>query len=84
MGDISHNTVPIKSSGQPMRPIGLWPMIFWPRGEGWPVSKCKPDIPWYVHKVPTLFVSVACPFHLADVPQVKCYNNTCDDRETTL
>ena len=50
----------------------------------WPASKGTPDIPWYVHEVPTIFVSVACPFHLADAPQVKCFINTYDNRQTTL
>jgi len=50
----------------------------------WAASKGTPDIPWYVHEIPTIFVSVACPFHLADAPQVKCYINTYDSREITL
>jgi beta-N-acetylhexosaminidase len=47
-------------------------------------TKGTPDIPWYVHELPTLFVSVNCPFHLADVPQVRCYINTYDSREITM
>ncbi|MEI8095689.1 MAG: glycoside hydrolase family 3 N-terminal domain-containing protein [Spirochaetales bacterium] len=50
----------------------------------WPASKGTPDIPWYVHELPTVFVSVACPFHLADAPQVKCYINTYDGRPATM
>jgi beta-N-acetylhexosaminidase len=50
----------------------------------WLATKGSHDIPWYVHEVPTIFVSVNCPFHLADAPQVKCYINTYDDREQTL
>jgi beta-N-acetylhexosaminidase len=50
----------------------------------WLFSKGSPDIPWYVHEVPTIFVSVQCPFHLADAPQVKCYINTYDGREATM
>lgn len=50
----------------------------------WPLSKGTPDIPFYVNEVPTIFVSVKCPFHLADVPQVKTYINTYDDNEITL
>ena len=50
----------------------------------WPVSKGTPDIPFYVHEVPTIFVSVQCPFHLADVPQVKTYINAYDDNDFTL
>ena len=43
-----------------------------------------PDIPWYVHEVPTIFISLASPFHLADVPQVKTYINCYDKNEHTL
>lgn len=51
---------------------------------GWKLSKGTPDIPWYVHEVPTIFVSLSCPFHLADVPQVKTYINAYDKNEDTL
>lgn len=50
----------------------------------WPASKGTPDLPWYVHEIPTIFVSVAAPFHLADAPAVKCFINTYDDKEATL
>ena len=50
----------------------------------WPPSKGTPDIPFYVHEIPTLFVSVQNPFHLADVPQVKTYINAYDNKEFTL
>ncbi|MBO5131048.1 MAG: beta-hexosaminidase, partial [Romboutsia sp.] len=50
----------------------------------WPLSKGTPDIPFYVNEVPTIFVSVLCPFHLADVPQVKTYINTYDNKDFTL
>lgn len=50
----------------------------------WPASKGTPDIPFYVNEVPTIFVSVKCPFHLADVPQVKTYINSYDDSAITL
>ena len=37
------------------------------------------NVPWFVEDVPTLFVSVANPYHLLDVPMVKtfvnCYSN---------
>ena len=46
----------------------------------WPCSKGTPDIPFYVNEVPTIFVSVQCPFHLADVPQVKTYINAYDNQ----
>ncbi|MGI5950958.1 MAG: glycoside hydrolase family 3 protein [Brooklawnia sp.] len=50
----------------------------------WPASKGTPDIPWYVHEVPTIFVSLACPYHLADVPQVKTFVNAYDAQQHTV
>ncbi len=50
----------------------------------WPASKGTPDIPFYIHEVPTVFVSVQCPFHLADVPQVRTYINTYDSKDITI
>ncbi|MDO5671549.1 MAG: glycoside hydrolase family 3 N-terminal domain-containing protein [Actinomycetaceae bacterium] len=50
----------------------------------WGSTKGTVDIPWYVFELPTVFVSVASPYGLADVPQVKTYINTYDDREFTL
>lgn len=50
----------------------------------WPASKGTPDIPFYIHEVPTIFVSVNSPFHLADVPQVQTYINCYDDQQDTL
>ena len=50
----------------------------------WNPSKGTPDIPFYVNEVPTIFVSLQCPFHLADVPQVKTYINAYDNHEHTL
>nr|NLI49311.1 beta-hexosaminidase [Propionibacterium sp.] len=50
----------------------------------WPASKGTPDIPWYVHEVPTVFVSLACPYHLADVPQVKTFINAYDSQPHTV
>ena len=49
----------------------------------WPASKGTPDIPFYVHEVPTIFISLQCPFHLADVPQVKTYINAYDNKDVT-
>ncbi|WP_226036745.1 glycoside hydrolase family 3 protein [Aquibacillus saliphilus] len=43
-----------------------------------------PDIPWYVHEIPTIFVSVNSPFHLVDVARVKTYINTYDNKEHTM
>lgn len=39
---------------------------------------------WYVHEIPTIYVSTATPYALVDVPQVKTYINAYDDREDTL
>ncbi len=50
----------------------------------WNALKGTPDIPFYVHEVPTIFVSVNYPFHLADVPQVKTYINTYDGNKETI
>ena len=50
----------------------------------WPASKGTPDIPFYIYEVPTIFVSVQCPFHLADVPQVRTYINCYDAKKDTL
>jgi beta-N-acetylhexosaminidase len=50
----------------------------------WPASKGTPDIPFYIHEVPTIFISVQYPYHLADVPQVKTYINVYDSRKQTL
>ncbi|WP_420175251.1 glycoside hydrolase family 3 protein [Luteococcus sp. OSA5] len=50
----------------------------------WPASKGTPDIPWYVHELPTIFVSFASPYHLADVPQVKTFINAYDGYEHTV
>ena len=50
----------------------------------WNALKGTPDIPFYVHEVPTIFVSVNNPFHLADVPQVKTYINAYDGNKETI
>lgn len=50
----------------------------------WPASKGTPDIPFYIYELPTIFVSVQCPFHLADVPQVRTYINCYDAKKDTL
>ena len=50
----------------------------------WPMSKGTPDIPFYINEIPTIFVSVQCPFHLADVPQVKTYINAYDNKDYTV
>lgn len=50
----------------------------------WPASKGTPDVPFYVHEVPTIMVSVQNPFDLADVPQVGTYINAYDSQEETI
>lgn len=50
----------------------------------WPASKGTPDIPFYVHEIPTIFVAVQAPNHLADVPQVQTFINTYDSKPFTL
>lgn len=50
----------------------------------WPASKGTPDIPFYIHEIPTIFISVQYPYHLADVPQVKTYINAYDSKKQTL
>lgn len=35
-----------------------------------------PEVPWYVTEVPTVFISVAHPFHLFDVPMMPTFVNT--------
>lgn len=50
----------------------------------WPASKGTPDIPFYIREVPTIFVSLQSPFHLADVPQVQTYINAYDSKEFTM
>lgn len=42
------------------------------------------EIPWYVHEVPTVFVSLNFTTHLTDVPMVKCYINAYKDTELTI
>lgn len=50
----------------------------------WPPAKGTPDVPWYVHEIPSAFVSVNSPFVLVDVPQVPVYINTYDDKDATI
>lgn len=39
------------------------------------------DAPWFVNDIPTIFISLANPYHLLDVPMVKTYINaySCND-----
>lgn len=50
----------------------------------WAISKGGWDNPWYVNEIPTIFVSFNCPFHLADVPQIKNFVNCYDANELTV
>ncbi|MGS0972436.1 MAG: glycoside hydrolase family 3 protein [Candidatus Izemoplasmataceae bacterium] len=50
----------------------------------WALSKGGWDNPWYVNEIPTIFVSFQCPFHLADVPQIKNYINAYDADPITV
>ena len=34
------------------------------------------DCPIFIHDVPTVFISLENPYHLADVPRVRTYINT--------
>ena len=33
------------------------------------------DAPWFVHEVPTMFISIANPYHMQDVPMIKTFIN---------
>lgn len=48
------------------------------------LTKGSIDIPWYVHELPVVFVSVNSPFHLIDVPQVQTYINCYDANVHTM
>jgi beta-N-acetylhexosaminidase len=50
----------------------------------WPASKGTPDLPWYVHEIPTMLISFSTPFLLADAPAVKCVINAYDARPATI
>ena len=42
------------------------------------------NVPWFVEEVPTLFVSVANPYHLLDVPMIKTYINCYSNNDYVL
>lgn len=50
----------------------------------WAISKGGWDNPWYVNELPVIFVSFNCPFHLADVPQVKNFVNCYDSQDSSV
>lgn len=42
------------------------------------------NVPWFVHEVPTVFCSLANPYHLVDVPMIKTYINCYSNNNETL
>ncbi len=42
------------------------------------------NVPWFVHEVPTVFCSLANPYHLVDVPMIKTYVNCYSNNTETL
>jgi len=50
----------------------------------WAFTKGSLDVPWYSHELPIIFISLACPFHLFDVPEVQTYINCYDKQNHTL
>lgn len=42
------------------------------------------NVPWFADEVPTLFISVANPYHLLDVPMIKTYINCYSNNEFVI
>ena len=42
------------------------------------------NVPWFVNEVPTVFCSLANPYHLVDVPMIKTYINCYSNNTETL
>lgn len=42
------------------------------------------NVPWFVEEVPTMFISVANPYHLLDVPMIKTYINCYSNNDAVL
>ncbi len=42
------------------------------------------NVPWFVEEVPTLFISVANPYHLLDVPMIRTYINCYSNNDYVL
>lgn len=42
------------------------------------------DAPWFIHDIPTIFVSLANPYHLLDVPMIKTYINCYSNNDYSL
>ena len=48
---------------------------FWGHGD---------NVPWFVHEAPTVFASLANPYHLIDVPMIPTYINCYSNNDETL
>ena len=48
------------------------------------LSKGGGEIPWYVHELPVVGISVNKPTMLADVPMLRTYINTYDSNDDTM
>ena len=48
------------------------------------MSKGGGEIPWYVHDMPTIGISVNAPTMLADVPMLRTYINAYDSKPYTM
>ncbi len=48
------------------------------------LSKGGGEIPWYVHELPVIGISMNKPTMLADIPMVRTYINTYDSNEDTM
>lgn len=42
------------------------------------------DAPWFINDIPTIFVSLANPYHLLDVPMIKTYINCYSNNDYSL
>lgn len=42
------------------------------------------DAPWFVQDIPTIFISMANPYHLFDVPMIKTYINCYSNNDASL
>lgn len=42
------------------------------------------NVPWFVHEVPTVFASLANPYHLVDVPMMRTFINCYSNNSETL
>ena len=51
---------------------------------GWGMSKGGGEIPWYVHEIPVVVLSLGSPFCLIDVPHARTYINAFANNDYTL